>query len=97
MNLHRVRGLPFNTVRLAVIALALARSGQAHAQTAAPIIWTVPEVGARPSDAHGLQVRHGRDLITATYAYIGPEVDDPAKRFAGNNLACTICHLMAGT
>lgn len=97
MNLHRVRWFPFNTVRLAVTALALALSGQAQAQTAAPKIWTVPEVGALPSDAHGLQVRHGRDLITATYAHIGPEVADPAKRFAGNNLACTNCHLMAGT
>ncbi len=36
-------------------------------------------------------------LITATYAHIGPEVPDPAKRFAGNNLACSNCHLEAGT
>jgi thiosulfate dehydrogenase len=42
-------------------------------------------------------VRHGRDLITATYAHIGPEVSDPAKRYAGNNLACGNCHLEAGT
>jgi thiosulfate dehydrogenase len=42
-------------------------------------------------------VREGRDLITATYAYIGPNVADPAKRYAGNNLACTNCHLHAGT
>jgi thiosulfate dehydrogenase len=42
-------------------------------------------------------VRRGRDLITATYAYIGPEVADRSKRFAGNNLACGNCHLQAGT
>jgi len=42
-------------------------------------------------------VRRGRDLITATYAYIGPEVADRAKRLAGNNLACGNCHLQAGT
>jgi thiosulfate dehydrogenase len=29
-------------------------------------LWTVPEIGALPRDAHGLQVREGRDLITAT-------------------------------
>src|SRR5262249_21784406 len=62
-----------------------------------PQIWTVPEVGARPHDADGRLVRRGRDLITATYAHIGPEVADPAKRFAGNNLACRNCHLQAGT
>ena len=60
-------------------------------------IWTVPEIGALPRDAQGLQVREGRDLITATYAYIGPHVPDVSKRFAGNDLACANCHLQAGT
>src|SRR5215510_16117400 len=62
-----------------------------------PQIWTVPEIGALPNDANGRLVRRGRDLITATYAHIGPEVADRAKRFAGNNLACGNCHLQAGT
>jgi len=66
-----------------------------RAQNAA--MWTVPEVGALPRDAHGLLVREGRDLITATYAYIGPNVADASKRYAGNNLACANCHLEAGT
>jgi thiosulfate dehydrogenase len=60
-------------------------------------IWTVPEIGALPNNANGRLVRRGRDLIAATYAYIGPEVADRAKRFAGNNLACASCHLQAGT
>jgi thiosulfate dehydrogenase len=62
-----------------------------------PQIWTVPEIGALPDDANSRLVRRGRDLITATYAHIGPEVADAAKRFAGNNLACSNCHLQAGT
>jgi thiosulfate dehydrogenase len=67
-------------------------------QTApSPQIWTVPEIGALPNDAFGQMVRRGRDLVTATYAHVGPEVADPAKRFAGNNLACANCHLQAGT
>jgi thiosulfate dehydrogenase len=45
----------------------------------------------------GRRVRRGRDLIVATYAHIGPEVPDRAKRFSGNNLACSNCHLQAGT
>lgn len=36
-------------------------------------------------------------LVTKTYALIGPEVSEPAMRFAGNNLACANCHLDAGT
>lgn len=78
-----------------VVATALAIATTLRAQTAP--IWTVPEIGALPRDTHGLQVREGRDLITATYAHIGPNVPDPSKRYAGNNLACSNCHLMAGT
>ena len=57
----------------------------------------MPEIGALPNDAASQQMRRGRDLITATYAHVGPEVADPAKRYAGNNLACANCHLEAGT
>jgi thiosulfate dehydrogenase len=79
-----------------IFALVFAlSSGLAIAQTAP--VWTVPEIGALPRDEAGLQIRAGRDLITATYAHIGPQVADAAKRFAGNNLACTNCHLQAGT
>ena len=81
---------------LAVLALGTSASF-AQPAAAPPPIWTVPEIGALPDDANGRQVRRGRDLISATYAHIGPEVPDPAKRFAGNNLACGNCHLNAGT
>jgi thiosulfate dehydrogenase len=60
-------------------------------------VWTVPDIGALPDDAHGRLVRRGRDLITMTYAYIGPHAPDRVSRFAGNNLACGNCHLEAGT
>src|SRR3984893_9489840 len=75
-------------------------AGPADGESAAAArasIWTVPEIGALPEDAHGRLVRRGRDLITATYAYVGPEVPDAADRYAGNNLACGNCHLQAGT
>jgi thiosulfate dehydrogenase len=70
----------------------------AVAQAPSPaVIWTVPEIGALPDNASSRQIRRGRDVITATYAQIGPEVPDPPRRFAGNNLACSNCHLQAGT
>ncbi len=74
-------------------ALLLGFARAASGQT----VWTVPEVGALPRDAAGMQIREGHDLVTATYAHIGPNVSDPAKRYAGNNLACSNCHLQAGT
>jgi thiosulfate dehydrogenase len=87
----------------AAIAIAALLALLGRAETAAPskatldAFWTVPEVGALPDDTYGHLVRQGRDLITATYAHIGPQVSDPAKRYAGNNLACGNCHLEAGT
>jgi thiosulfate dehydrogenase len=80
---------------LAVSLVAVLPAGICGAQDAP--VWTVPEVGALPRDAYGMLVREGRDLITATYAHIGPNVLDVSRRYAGNNLACTNCHLSAGT
>jgi thiosulfate dehydrogenase len=57
----------------------------------------VPEIGALPDNDQSRLIRRGRDLVTATYAHIGPAVTDETKRYAGNNLACTNCHLNAGT
>jgi thiosulfate dehydrogenase len=84
-------------VQLLITAAAIAQVPGTSARTQGARIWTVPEIGALPRDSYGLQVREGRDLITATYAYIGPNVPDASKRYAGNNLACTNCHLQAGT
>ena len=69
------------------------------AETGAPgaSIWRVPDVGALPDDAHGAQIRLGRALVTQTYALIGPDAQEGADRYAGNNLACSNCHLDAGT
>ena len=59
--------------------------------------WSAPDVDKLPDDAWGRTVRLGRDLTVATPRLIGPEVADPARRFAGNNLTCQSCHLNAGT
>jgi thiosulfate dehydrogenase len=80
-----------------LIAATITQVSSTSARTQSTPIWSVPEIGALPRDAHGIQVREGRDLITATYAYIGPNVPDASKRYAGNNLACANCHLQAGT
>jgi thiosulfate dehydrogenase len=78
-------------------AATIAEVSAAQVRPQHTTIWTVPEIGALPRDSNGLKVRDGRDLITATYAYIGPNVPDASKRYAGNNLACANCHLQAGT
>ena len=83
---------------LAVVLFAIAPSGQ----TAPPrlrtpvVIWNIPDVDMLPDNEEGRLARYGRSLLTATYAHIGPNVSDPAARYAGNNLACANCHLDGG-
>jgi thiosulfate dehydrogenase len=74
----------------AVVLLSMVRHAAAEP-------WTVPSVEGLSDDAWGRTVRLGRDLTVATPSLIGPEVKDPARRFAGNNLTCQSCHLKAGT
>lgn len=78
-----------------LLTFACAATAIAEQQPSTP--WTMPEVSALPRDARGQLIRDGRDLVLATYAHIGPDVADPGKRYAGNNLACTNCHLDGGT
>lgn len=86
-------------LRFAMLTIGLlapsAMSEQSLAQPAPPA-WTAPELRSLPDDAHGRLVRFGHALVIATYAHIGPEVENPAQRYAGNNLACANCHLHAG-
>ena len=42
------------------------------------------------------QVKQGYLLIAETPKYMGPMTEDSSMRSAGNNLACTNCHLKAG-
>lgn len=50
-----------------------------------------------PAGDQGPLIAYGYELITRTFANIGPAVEDRAMRFAGNNLTCQNCHLDAGT
>jgi thiosulfate dehydrogenase len=52
---------------------------------------------AAPATADGQLVAYGYRLVARTFAEIGPNVSQPARRFAGNNLACQSCHLDGGT
>jgi thiosulfate dehydrogenase len=42
-------------------------------------------------------VKYGFDLFQSTPKHIGRHIDRLDKRFSGNDLSCTNCHLLAGT
>lgn len=70
----------------------------ALAQAAAPanevnlVGRAVPDPAKLPPGPQRDLVMYGQALSTRTFAHIGPEVANPAHRYAGNNLACTSCH-----
>ncbi len=56
----------------------------------------VPEIDSLPEGPYRALVTQGHELSTRTFAVISPEVKNPRKRYAGNNLACTSCHQAGG-
>lgn len=91
-------GMALNTVGAVLIAgAAVLGSPTAFAQPRKTLDWIVPDVAALPDSAGARLIRQGRDLIVATPSLIGPNAASADKRYAGNNLSCSNCHLSAGT
>jgi thiosulfate dehydrogenase len=85
------------------IGFVLALPGAAAGLAAGYLVWgarpnwfAVRDVAKLPPSPQSDLVIYGYQLVTNTQRYIGPDVPDPAMRFAGNNLACSNCHLRAG-
>ena len=97
-----------DTLRLGLVIGALLTAGvaaqnptgsaasPAAAAAPAPKDWQAPDISKLPDDKYGQMVRQGKALMEETYKYIGPEVGDVKKRYAGNNLACVSCHVESG-
>jgi hypothetical protein len=73
---YRCAGLLAAVIVFALLPEPAPSQTAVSSKEAIDTIWTVPNVGALPDDSDGRLVRRGRDLVTATYAYIGPEVSD---------------------
>jgi len=84
------------------LAMLLLSGGGNHAVAAEQLTidltqWKPPDISTVGDDPFGQLVKYGHALFTNTANEIGPGVPEPAKRYAGNNLACQSCHLQAGT
>lgn len=70
-------------------------------QTSAPVMEEdqveIQDPSTLEPNPYNDMVRYGRDLIHETSLHIGPLAKDPSKVYAGNDLACTNCHLEDGT
>ncbi len=80
--------LLFGLALAAAAPLALGQTSEA---------WPQPNPESLPAGAFKDTVLYGRKLFTETYSVVGPEVQDKAMRYSGNNLSCQSCHLQGGT
>src|SRR5450432_4108898 len=57
-------------------------------------LWREPDTADIPQDAYGDLVRYGRELISHTAVYFGPQ---GSVGHLSNGMKCQNCHLEAGT
>lgn len=84
-------------------AEAMAAEAAAAPTPERPVIdlrtWPTPEIDLSklPDTEQNRMIKWGQALLTNTSEYLGPEVADPTKRYAGTNMACGSCHRAAAT
>ena len=90
-------------MRRGMIAFVLILAGATAGLAAGYLLWStlpnwyaVRDVAKLPAGRQNDLIIYGYQLVTNTQRYLGPDVANPAMRFAGNNLACGNCHLRAG-
>jgi thiosulfate dehydrogenase len=59
--------------------------------------WKYTSLEKVPKNEEGNLIQYGKNLVTETYKYLGPDVKDKKMRFSGNHLSCKNCHLDSGT
>ena len=61
--------------------------------------WPTPEtdLSKLPDTEQNRMIKLGQELLVHTSEYLGPEMADPSKRYAGTNMSCGSCHRAAAT
>ena len=82
---------------------AKAADASAAPATERPVVdlrtWPTPDtdLSKLPDTEQNRLIKLGQDVLVHTSEYLGPEMADPAKRYAGTNMACGSCHRAAAT
>lgn len=79
-----------------LLAAACGKVGRAPDPAPASAVWPTPDPSSLAEGPHKQDVLYGEALIRRTHALVGPNVANAAMRYAGNNLACSSCHLDGG-
>jgi len=93
-NKARKRG--WIAVVAAAVVAAAAGVGAGYALWSPPDWYRDRNPSALAAGPENDLIKYGWQLVIDTPRYIGRTAEDPQKRYAGNDLACTNCHLDAG-
>ncbi len=90
--------ISYRLITLAMLAITAAcgRPQTTGEATVSEIVWPQPDASLLPEGPHKQEVLYGEALVRRTYELAGPAAADPNLRYAGNNLACSSCHLDGG-
>src|SRR5712691_4966844 len=83
-------------VALGLVGAAVIGLGIGYLVWGWPHDWYRSNLDKLPPGSESELIRYGSQLIIETPRHIGKNAEDMTKRFAGNDLACTSCHLKAG-
>lgn len=96
-------GLIAGAMLLALLPFIGAGEVAAASETERPVVdlrtWPTPEtdLSKLPNNEQNRMIKLGQALFTHTSEYLGPEMQDRSKRYAGTNMSCSSCHRAAAT
>ena len=91
------------TMILALLASVGPNVASAAPATDRPVVdlrtWPAPDMDLSklPDNEQSRMIKLGHELFTHTSEYLGPEVPDRSKRYAGTNMSCSSCHRAEAT
>ncbi len=83
-------------IELLIVLAAVAGFGAGYLLWDRQTDWYAADISTLGPGPENDLIRYGKDLIVDTPRYIGKSAENPAMRYAGNDLACQNCHLNAG-
>ncbi|HEX9826223.1 MAG TPA: c-type cytochrome [Flavobacteriaceae bacterium] len=89
--------LVFSTILLMVHFNVFPKANSNHEEYVDNLYYMNYDVSSLDNSIENETIKQGYELFVNTSKYLGPNNGNPEMVYAGNNLSCNNCHLLAGT